>query len=173
MNDQRSPAIAKKGVAVGSISQDNIIVSQLKFRDALIGDAEIHHVACVMSVGILQTVLFSIGIEMRASGLEIWTVALSSLMKMDPVSPRRQTVQVEVESNARALRSRPTFPYRNLAHAIALGILHLDHRLGRTGERPENDHGQYGCNEKSLVFHGQRLYPRTPVRVISSRIYAS
>src|SRR5579863_3414074 len=97
-----------------------------------------------MSIGTLKAVLFSVWIEVRSCRLEIGAIALRGLMKMDPVRPRRQAVQVEFEPHTRALRTGSAFRYRNCAHAIALGIFHLDHSFGRAGKRPENYREQIG-----------------------------
>jgi hypothetical protein len=111
----------------------------------------------VMSVGTLKTVLLSVWIEVRSCRLEIGAITLGRLMKMDPVRPRRQAVQVEFEPHTRALRTGSAFRYRNRAYAISLGIFHLDHSLGHAGKRPENYRERYGGNEKSFAFHDPRL----------------
>src|SRR5579863_5018751 len=133
MNDQRSSAIAEQRVAVGAISKDHVIVSQLELGRALLVDAEIHHVAGVVAIGILKAVLFSIGIEVRARGLEVWTIALGVLMEVNAVCARRQVMQIEVKHYARALLAGSALHYRDRAHAFALGIFHLDHSFGRPG----------------------------------------
>jgi hypothetical protein len=102
-------------------------------------------------------VLFSIWIEVRPCRLEIGAIALRSLVKMDPVCPRRKAMQIEFEPHTRALRTGSAFRYRDRAHAIALGIFHLDHSFGRARKRPENYRERYGGNEQSFVLHGPRL----------------
>jgi len=146
MYDQRRSTIAEERVAVRSISHKGIGVCQLLGRLAVFIDGKVHHVAGVVSLMILEAMLFSIRIQVRARGLEIGTVALGVLMKVDGVCARRQVVQLKFKAYARTLRSGAAFHYQHRAHALALGIFHLDHRLGRAGQRPENDHGQYGCN---------------------------
>lgn len=133
MNNQRSSAIAEQRVAVGAISKEHVIVSQLELGDALFVDAEVHHVAGVVPFGILKAVLFSVGIEVWARGLEVRTIALGVLMKVNGVSARRQVMQVKVKPYPRAFLAGSALHYRDRAHALALGIFHLDHSCGRAG----------------------------------------
>src|SRR5580692_1709306 len=121
MDDQRSSAIAEQRVAVGAISKDHVIVSQLELGRTLFVDAEVHHVAGVVAIGILQAVLFSVGIEVRARRLEVRTIALGVLMKVNAVSARRQVMQIKVEPYARAFFAGSALRYRDRAHAFALG----------------------------------------------------
>ncbi len=130
MNHQRSSAIAKKRVAAGSISKDDIVVSHFQLGVAFCAHSKVRHVAGVVSVGIFETMLLPIRIEVRACGFEVGAIALGGLMKMDCVRPRRQTTQVEVEFHAAS-----AFLQRNRANTVALGIFHLDLGLGRAGER--------------------------------------
>jgi hypothetical protein len=154
MNNQRSSAIAEQRMAVGAISKEHVIVSQLELGDALFVDAEVHHIAGVVPVGILKAVLFSVGIEVWTRGLEVWAIALGILMEVNAVSARRQVMQIKVKPYPRAFLAGPALHYRDRAHALALGIFNLDYSFGRAGERPENDRRRHSCNEKSFVFHG-------------------
>ncbi len=139
MNDQRRSTIAEERVAIGAISQADIAVRQFSGRLAVFLDREVQHVTGVVSFGILQTVFLSIGIKVRPGGLEVWTIALSVLVKVDRVCARGQVMQLELKTHARALRASSAFRQRNRAYALALSIFHLNHRLGRTGQRQEND----------------------------------
>src|SRR2546430_5833658 len=86
---------------------------------------EVEHVAGVMALWIIQAMLLVVGIEMRAGGLEIRTLALCVLVKMNCVLPGLQAVQVELESDARSL-----LPQNNVAHAFALRVLQFSRSLG-------------------------------------------
>lgn len=152
MNDQRRSAVAEERVAIASISQVNVVVRKFRGCLAVFADGKVHHVAGVMPIGILEAVLFSIGIEVRARRLKVRTIALRILMEVDGVRTRREVMQLKSQPNA--LRAFPAFLQRNRAHALALGIFHLNHRLGRAGQRPENDRGRHCCNEQPFVFHG-------------------
>jgi len=110
MNDNRRSAIAEERVASRAVSQADIVVRQFFGRLAGFVDAEVHHVASVVPFGILQTVLFPIGIEVWACGLEVRAVALGVLMKVDGVPARWQIMQVKVKSYACALRTGSAFP---------------------------------------------------------------
>ena len=131
MDDQRRSAVAEQRVVVAAISKEHVIVSQFELGDALFVDAEVHHVAGVVAIGILQAVLLSIGIEVRARGLEVRTIALGVLMKVNAVFARRQVVQIEVKRYPRAFFAGSALRYCDRAHAFALGIFHLDHSFGR------------------------------------------
>ena len=110
MNDNRRSTVAKERVAIGAISQADIVVRHFLGRLAVFVDAEVHHVAGVVPFGILQTVLFSIGIKVGACGLEVWTIALGVLMKVNGVPARRQVMQVKVKPDTCALRASSAFP---------------------------------------------------------------
>jgi len=157
MDDQRSSAIAEQRMVVGTISKDHVIVSQLELGGALIVDAEVHHVAGVVPFGILKAVLFSVGIEVWARGLEVRTIALGVLMEVNGVSARRQVMQIKVKPHPGAFLAGSALHYRDRAHALTLGIFHLDHSFGRAGQRPENDRRRYCCNQESFAFHGHTL----------------
>jgi len=133
MDDQRRSAVAEQRVGVATISEDDVVVSQFDLGDALFVDAEVHHVAGVVAIGILEAVLFSVGIEVWARGLEVRTIALGVLMKVNAVFAGRQVMQIEVEPYPRAFFAGSALHYRDRAHALALGIFHLDDSLSRAG----------------------------------------
>src|SRR5580704_13176838 len=139
MDDQRRSAVAEQRVGVATISEGDVIVSQLELGHTLFVDAEVHHIAGVVPVGILKAVLFSVGIEVWTRGLEVWAIALGILMEVNAVSARRQVMQIKVKPYPRAFLAGPALHYRDRAHALALGIFHLDYSFGLAGERPKND----------------------------------
>ena len=98
MNNQCRSAIAENGVAV--ISPIHVFVHDLCLRLALCVNGDILHVAGVVAFGILQSVLFIIGIEMRAGRLEIGWIALRILVDVDGMFSRWQIVQVELDHHA-------------------------------------------------------------------------
>ena len=83
----------------------------------------------MVAFGVLQSVLFRIGIEVRPRRFKVRTIALSVLMDMDGVAPRRQAIQVEFEPHLPArLGTRPP-----LSTSV---ILCLHSCLGRLSFRP-------------------------------------
>src|SRR5207247_4804404 len=91
----------------------------------------------VVAFGILQSVLFIIGIEMRAGRLEIGWIALRILVDVDGMFSRWQIVQVEPDHHAlfALIHNRRTY-------ALALRVLQFDRNFGSAGER-------YSDNRKS------------------------
>jgi hypothetical protein len=157
MNDQRGSTIAEKRMAIAAISQIDVSVSEFHGGFAVGVDGEVHHVASVMAFGILQAVLFAVWIEVRSGRLEIGTIALGVLMKVDAVRARGQIVQLYIEYHPRAFRATLTFRQCNCAHALALGIFHFNHSFCCAGERAENDGERYRSDEQLFVFHGPEL----------------
>ena len=147
MNDQRRSTIIEKRMAIAPIFQVDVSVSEFHGGFAVCVDGEVHHVTSVMAFGILQAVLFAVWIEVRTGGLEVGTIALGVLMKVDAVCAGRQIVQLYIEYHSRALRAAFTFRQCNRAHALALGIFHFNHSFGCAGERAENDGRRYRSDE--------------------------
>ncbi len=127
MDNQRRPPIAENGVAV--ISPVHISVDDPSLRLAVSVHGEVLHVASMMTFKILKSVLLVVGIEMRASRLEIWWIALRILVDVDGMLSRRQIVQVELDHHAIAL------VHKRRTYALALGILQFDRNFGGAGQR--------------------------------------
>src|SRR5882762_2942502 len=91
--------------------------------------------------------LLAIGIEVRSRGLEVRGVALRVLMKVDGMHAGGQILEIEFHSD-----SRGGVPQNRGTHSLTLGILKVNHSLGRTGGC-ECDHKQ--CERKQVSgFHG-------------------
>jgi len=90
---------------------------------------EVQHITGMMAFGIFQSVLFAIGIEVRAGRLEIGGIALWVLMKMDGVLAERKIVQLQLEGNTRAF-----WRQSDGADVFPLGILEVDFGLGGAGK---------------------------------------
>ena len=157
MNDDRRSAVTEQRMAIAGIFQIHVSVSEFHGGFAVWLDGEVHHVASVMAFGALQAMLFAVWIEVRAGGLEVGTIALGILMKVDAVRARGQIMQLYIEYHPRALRAAFTFRQCNRAHAFALGIFHFNHSFGCASERAENDGERYRSDEQLFVFHGHKL----------------
>ena len=69
---------------------------------AVCADREIGIVAVVVALGILQSMLLAIGIEMGSRGLEVRGIALRVLMKVDGMYARRQILEIDLHSDSGA-----------------------------------------------------------------------
>jgi hypothetical protein len=98
VDDDRGPAVAEERVRALAESYVFILKSSVGFTFHV--DGEVLHVTGVVAIGIIEAVLLSVGIEMRAGGLEIGSVALGTLMKMDGVLARRKIVKLKLEADA-------------------------------------------------------------------------
>src|SRR5580698_2903335 len=98
VDDDRGPAVAEERVRALAESYVFILKSSVGFTFHV--DGEVLHVTGVVAIGIIEAVLLSVGIEMRAGGLEIGSVALGTLMKMEGVLARRKSVKLKLEADA-------------------------------------------------------------------------
>lgn len=145
VDNKRRSAVAENGVAVSS--PIHIFVDDLRLGLAIGIHSEILHIAGVMTLGILKSVLLVVRVEMGAGRLEIWGIALCILVDVNGMLSRRQIVQGELDHHALALvQERRTY-------ALALGILQFDCNFGgaRQGESAKSQE-QNGDNER-VSFH--------------------
>lgn len=98
MNHQRRPAIAEQRMAV--VAERDVLVHDLELGCALSVYGEVVHVASMVAFRILQAMLFTLRIEVRAGGFEIRRIALWFLMKVQRVLSRRQAVEAELHGHA-------------------------------------------------------------------------
>ena len=102
MDDDGSAAVAKE--RVWAIGEGDVVVFERHVSFAFYVDDEILHVAGVVALGIFESVLFAVRIEMRAGGFEVGCIALRVLMEVDGMLAGREIVQVELEADAGSLR---------------------------------------------------------------------
>src|ERR1700678_3214500 len=113
---------------MGVRAQGYIAGSEAEFRIALSVDGDILQVSGMMAVGALESVLLAFGIKMSSRRLEVRTIALGVLMKVDAMLARRQIVKANIYPNGVPL----LLPYQDgHAHALALGVFQFDYGLGR------------------------------------------
>jgi hypothetical protein len=74
VDDQRGSSIAENGVAV--ISEIHISVDDARLHFTVRVHGDVLHVAGMMAFRILESVLFVVGVEVRAGGFEIGWVGL-------------------------------------------------------------------------------------------------
>src|SRR5713226_967068 len=109
-------------------AERDVLVLCFEMRFAIRANRKIGIVAVVVAFGILQSMLLAIGIEMGSRGLEVRGIALGVLMKMDGMYAGGQILEFEFHSE-----SRGGLPQNRGTHSLALGILKVNHSLGRTG----------------------------------------
>src|SRR6185312_485493 len=91
------------------------------FCRSICADSEVLHIAGVMAFGILQAMFLVVWIEVAASGLEIWSIALRILVDMDRMLSRWQILEIEFDLHTLLAGSGQG----RCANILALSILHL------------------------------------------------
>jgi hypothetical protein len=142
----RGAAIAEERVRAVPESYVFILKSGAGF--AFHVDGEVLHVAGVVAFGIIEAVLLSVRIKMRAGRFEIGSIALGVLMKVDGVLARRKIVKLKLEADARAF-----LPEGDRAYGFALSVLDFDFSFGGAGKRGDGEQGCDGDEGKRLMFH--------------------
>lgn len=97
MDDDGGTAVAEERVGVGAESYVFVLKSGAGL--ALSVDGEVVHVAGVMAIGIVESMLFIFRIEMRAGRFEIRRIAFGVLMKVDGVLAGGKTVKGKLEAD--------------------------------------------------------------------------
>jgi len=90
-------AVAEERMGVGA--EGYIFVLEFGVGFAFGVDGKIFHVAGVVAFGIIESVLFGVGIEMRTGGFEIRGIALGILMEVNGVHAGGEIVKVQLEAN--------------------------------------------------------------------------
>src|ERR1700676_2854674 len=97
VDDDCGASVAEERVRVGA--ESDVLVLDLRIGFALGVDGEVFHVAGVMAFGIVESVLFGFGIEVRTGGFEIRRIAFGILMKVNSVLARGKAVKMQLEGN--------------------------------------------------------------------------
>lgn len=116
---KRCASVAEYGVA--ALAPGHVFIFPLEMRFAVRVNREVGIVSGVVAFGIFQSMLFAIGIEMRACGLKVRRLTLCVLMKMDSVFAGRQILDVDFDADAWA-----GLPENCAARYLALSILELN-----------------------------------------------
>jgi hypothetical protein len=83
------------------VAEVDIIVHDVHFGSTLGIYREVVHVAGMVAFGILQAMLLSIRIEMRAGRLEVRRIALRLGMEVEGVHPGRQVMERRLYDHSR------------------------------------------------------------------------
>ena len=126
MDDQRRATVAEDGVAI-TWSPIHIFIDDPGLRLAISVHGDVLHIASMMTLRILQSVLFVVRIEVRAGRFEIWRVALWILVDVNGVLSWRQIVQVEFDHHAIAV------VHEGGTDALALSVFQFDRNFRSAG----------------------------------------
>lgn len=148
MNDNGGATVAKE--RVGAIAQGYVFVFKRDVGLTCRADDNVLHVAGVVAVGILQSMLLVFRIEVRAGRLEVGSFALGVLMKVNAVLARRKVMQLNLEPNPCAL-----LPQNNRADRFALSVFEFDFSFGGAWERADGQDCNNRDGGKSWIFHAE------------------
>src|SRR5271169_5058372 len=101
-----------------------------------------------MPVRTVESVLLALRIEMSTRRLEVGSLALGHLVKVDGMLPWRQVVQVKLQTHTRAL-----IPDHNFAHGFALGIFHFHLCFGCAPRRSEGHGKEQSDGDNGKAIH--------------------
>ncbi len=130
VDDDGGAAVAEEGV--GAVAEGYVVILESGVGFAFHVDDEVLHVAGVVAFGIVEAMLFAVGIEMGAGGFEIGRIAFGVLVEVDGVLAGRKIVQVKLEADAWSL-----LRHGDGADGLALSVLEFDLGFGGAGERGE------------------------------------
>jgi hypothetical protein len=147
VDDDAGAAVAEQGMAIGAFVGD-VFVHEAEFGLAFGVDGEVVHVAGVMAFGILQSVLFGVGIEVRAGGFEVGGFALGILVNVNGVFAGRKIMEVELEAGASCV-----IPNKDRAYGFALSVLEFDFSFGCAGKSENCQSDDRGERGKGYRFH--------------------
>jgi len=117
-------AVAEKRVSV--IAEVHVLVGEADLCFSIGANSEVGHVAGVVAIGTVEAVLLPVRIKMRASGFEVWRIALRVLMEVDGVLAWRKIFEVEFQAYAASL----VLVEDDVAHTFALGVGEVDDCFG-------------------------------------------
>jgi hypothetical protein len=142
------------GGAVGQqrvrpIFEGGIIVFEMGARFAIGFDGKVPHVAGVVAIGIIKTMLIAIGIEVSTRRLEVGAFALGDLMEVDRVLSGREIVEFELEGNAWSL-----IPQDDIADVFALSVFEFDFSFGRAPGWEGSQREEQYEGERDKALHG-------------------
>jgi len=103
VNHDGRPAVREQGVRPGA--EVHVLVRDRRLQGAVRSDRDVHHVAGVRPVWVLEAVLLDLRIEVSAGGREAGRLAFGHLMDVDRVLSGRQVLQVEGDADS-GLRRR-------------------------------------------------------------------
>jgi len=101
VNDDGGATVAEEGM--GAVGKGDVFVVHAEFGFAFRIDGKVEHVAGVVAFGIVQAVFLAVGIEVRAGGFEVWSIALGILMKVNGMRAEGKIVKLKPEVDTRSL----------------------------------------------------------------------
>ena len=134
MNDDRGTSIAEDGMVV--IAKSDVRVLRFEFCLAVGTHGEIGIVTGVMTLRVLQPMLFAVRVEVWTRRLEVLCGANGILMKVNGMFAGGQVLEIDFHLNTWLF-----FPQSKSPHTLSLGILESNDGLG-DAQRWESCHEQ-------------------------------
>jgi len=131
VNDEGCASVTEQRMAVGTevdVFEVDIFIVPLEMGFAIGVRCEVGIVAGVVAFRIIQSMLFSVGIEMRPGGLEVRSIATRVLMEVDGMFAGREIHQVDFQPYSGRMG-----PKNCGAHGVALGIFELNYNFSGAG----------------------------------------
>jgi len=123
MDDDCGTSVGEERVR--TLGEGHVFVLDGGVRFSFRIDGEVQHIAGVVAFRTLESMLFAVGIEVRAGRLEIGSIAFWVLMKVDGVLAKRKIVQLQLEGDTGSFWRKG-----DGADVFPLGILELDFGFG-------------------------------------------
>src|SRR5579863_10738700 len=153
MDHQRRPPIAEHRVLVFSRAQVHIAIADACLDRAVRTHGEVRHVAGMMTIRTLQSMLFPIRIEVRPRRLEVRSIAFCILVNVDGMLARRQVLHVELD-----IHSRSSGLNHGGTRAFARAVLELHlNSLPRTRQRQGGDYEWQNKYSKGSSVHADSV----------------
>ncbi len=133
---------------MGAVLECNIVIFEIGARFAIGADGEVFHIAGVVALGIIETVLLAVGIEVPAGGFEVGAFALGNLMEVDGMFSGGEIVESELQGDARSL-----IPQDDITDVFALSVFEFDFSLGRAPGWEGSQREEQGEGERGKAFH--------------------
>src|ERR1700686_1361271 len=132
-----------------ALFESDVFVIEMGARFAIGTNGEVLHIASMVALRTLETVLFVLWIEVSTGRFEVGAFAFGNLMEVDGMYSWREIVELEFECDAGSL-----IPEDDVADRFALSIFEFDFGLGRAAgwkseQREEQSEGKTG-----KTFHG-------------------
>jgi hypothetical protein len=98
VDDDRGASVSEERVR--PLGEGHIVVFDARVCFSFHIHGEVQHVAGMVAFRVLESVFLAVGIEVRAGRLEIGSVALGVLMKVDGVLAEGKIVQLKLKCDA-------------------------------------------------------------------------
>jgi hypothetical protein len=108
---------------VRTVAKIYVLIGEIHLRLAVGTYHKVGHISGVMTLGIVEAMLLSVGIKMRAGRLEVGRITLRILMKMNTVLAWREIFDVHLQTYTASF----VFPKDDCARAFSLSVDQVDY----------------------------------------------